>query len=314
MTAQEILNVLRAAVVADALGVPVEMKARGTFQLTGMTGHGSWDQPTGSWSDDSSMTLCLLTNINEQGSYADLMDKFERYMMTGAYTPTGTTFDVGRTCAHAVRQYAINHIEPLHCGDTAENANGNGALMRIAPLALVLKNEDNQDNRFAVIHNYTVVTHGHLRAIMGSFIYIELLRDLMMGMSLRQALSHVQEALITFVATHEKFASEAATYQRLFTPRFQQLPATAIRSTGYVVDTLEAAVWIALNHHDLATGILAAANLGSDSDTVATVAASLMAFERPQQSVPTDWWDQTLNHELLDHMMQPFAAKFGEEK
>ncbi|MCF7522716.1 ADP-ribosylglycohydrolase family protein [Levilactobacillus brevis] len=60
------------------------------------------------------------------------------------------------------------------------------------------------------------------------------------------------------MATHEKFASEAATYQRLFTPRFQQLPATAIRSTGYVVDTLEAAVWIALNHHDLATGILAA--------------------------------------------------------
>lgn len=310
MTREEILNVLRAAAVADALGVPVEGKPRDSYQLTEMVGQGTWHQPAGSWSDDTSLTLCLIQNLMAQGNYDDLLNRFEDYMMNGTMTPRGIVFDIGRTCAHAVRQHAVNQVSATHCGDAAESANGNGALMRLAPLAFVLQGQDNQDNRFALTSNYTTVTHGHPRAVVGSFIYLELLHELLAGHALITAIHQVEKTLQVFVATHEKYAAEVATYRAIFTADFAATPRERIASTGYVVDTLMAAVWVALNHDDLREGLLTAVNLGGDTDTVATVAASLIAFGQPNQPIPAEWWDQTLNHPLLDDVMKPFAVRY----
>jgi len=87
MQAAQLRQLIYAGIVGDAFGVPVEFKARGTYQVTQMTGHGTWDQPRGSWSDDSAMTLALIDNLTTGGSYADLFEKFQAYMMWGAYTP-----------------------------------------------------------------------------------------------------------------------------------------------------------------------------------------------------------------------------------
>lgn len=311
MKAAQILNVLRTAAVADALGVPAEMKVRGSYQLTGMTGNGTWSQPAGSWSDDTSMTLCLLQNILEQGSYDDLLDKFEHYMMFGDWTPRGVTFDVGRTCAHAVRQHAINHVSAQQCGDAAEHANGNGALMRIAPLAFVLANQSGVAERFATTKAYTTLTHGHPRAVVGSFIYLELLHELLAGKNLVDALAAVKITL-TGLNPDSAYALEVPAYQRLFTENFQSCQLAGIRTSGYVVDTLEAAVWVALNASDLRTGLLQAVNLGGDVDTIATVAAPLLAVSHSEQPVPADWWQVMLNRPLLDQVMVPFSQRYGD--
>lgn len=310
MKSAQILNVLRTAAVADALGVPAEMKARGSYHLTKMTGYGSWPQPAGSWSDDTSMTLCLLQNILEAGSDDDLMDKFEHYMMFGDWTPRGITFDVGRTCAHAVRQHAINHVPAQQCGDAAENANGNGALMRIAPLAFVLVNQPVAE-RFATAKAYTTLTHGHARSVVGSFVYLELLHELLAGQDLVAALATVKTTLTGLNPT-SAYAAEASAYQRLFTGNFQNCQLDDIRTSPYVVDTLEAAVWVALTATDLRSGLLQAVNLGGDVDTIATVAAPLLALSHPEQTVPAEWWQVMLNQPLLDRVMVPFAQKFGD--
>jgi len=311
MKKAEILNSLRVAAVADALGVPAEMKQRGQYQLLGMTGEGTWSQPMGSWSDDTSMTLCLIQNILERGSADDLLNKFERYMMFGEWTPRGVTFDVGRTCAHAVRQHAINHVPAVQCGDASEQANGNGALMRIAPLAFSLAKQP-VDERIRQSIAMTTITHGHPRAVVGSVIYLEILHELLQGHALPAALKTVQARVLAVFSAEPVLAQELAAYQRLLTSGFGQLPVSAIKTSGYVVDTLEAAVWVALNYQDLQTGLLAAVNLGGDVDTIATVAGSLMSVAHPDQPVPADWWQATLNHKLLNKLMVPFAAKFGE--
>ncbi|MCI1598598.1 MAG: ADP-ribosylglycohydrolase family protein [Levilactobacillus sp.] len=310
MKSAQILTVLRTAAVADALGVPAEMKARGSYQLTGMTGYGSWPQPAGSWSDDTSMTLCLLQNILEAGSDEDLLDKFEHYMMSGEWTPRGITFGVGRTCAHAVRQHAINHVPAQQCGDAAENANGNGALMRIAPLAFVLAKRPVAE-RFATTKAYTTVTHGHPRAVVGSFIYLELLHELLAGQDLMTALTTVK-ATLTGLNPATAFAAEVPAYQRLFTGNFQNCQLDDIHTSPYVVDTLEAAVWVALTAPDLRSGLLRAVNLGGDVDTIATVAAPLLAMSYSEQTVSAEWWQTMINRPLLDQVMVPFAQKFGD--
>lgn len=312
MIQQQILNFLRAAAVADAFGVPVEMRQRGTFQLTGMTGQGTWKQPRGSWSDDTSMTLCLLQNLVEGGSYDDLLNKFEAYMMYGDWTPRGVTFDVGRTCAHAVRNHAINRLPALECGDTAEFANGNGALMRIAPLAVVLQNETDFQRRVQITRNYTVLTHGHPRSVLGSLIFLEVLRELFLDQSVASALEIVHDRIVREIPDDAAVMAEFKAYQRLFLPDFGQLPVAEIKSSSYVVDTLEAALWVALNSDDLKTAILTAVNLGGDTDTIATVTASLIVAKNKLATIPDEWWSQTLNHALLDRVMIPFAEKFAD--
>lgn len=312
MNQQQILNFLRAAVVADALGVPVEMRQRGTFKITKMTGEGTWQQPRGSWSDDSSMTLCLLQNISEHGNYDDLLTKFEAYMMYGDWTPRGITFDVGRTCAHAVRNHAINHVRALSCGDSSEFANGNGALMRIAPLAIVLRNESACERRFQMAHDYTVLTHGHSRSVLGSFIFLEVLRELQHGRVLTEALAIVNQRVTHYIHDRSDYQKEFQAYRRLFLSDFGQLSSDEIESSGYVVATLEAAIWVALNQRDLKSALLTVVNLGGDTDTVATVVANLFMAGHPDATVPSEWWEQTLNHELLDRVMRPFAQKFAD--
>lgn len=310
MQRDEILKTLRAAAMADALGVPVEMQTRDTYRLSGMVGEGTWDQPAGSWSDDTSMTLCTIQNILDQGSYDDLLIKFEHYMRFGEWTPRGETFDIGRTCSHAVRQHAINHVAAVDCGDRAENANGNGALMRLAPLVWLLQDEP-QERRFQVTRDYTTITHGHPRAVVGSFVYLEICHELLGGNPLPEVLQIVEKTVSSQLAELPEYQAELAYYQELFRPKFSQTSRMEIKSSAYVVETLEAAVWLALRYSDLRLGLLAAVNLGGDTDTIATIAASLIMLGHPDQVLPEDWWSVTLDHKQLDRIMTPFAEKFA---
>lgn len=139
MWTDSIKNILYAGIVGDALGVPVEFKKRDTYYVDSMISGGTWEQVAGSWSDDTSFTLPLMENLTENGDYEALMQKFENYMFRNEYTPNKNAFGIGAACAKAVRNWSINHYPALECGDPSEYANGNGDLMRLAPLAIHLQ-------------------------------------------------------------------------------------------------------------------------------------------------------------------------------
>ena len=125
-------------VVADAVGVPFEFKKRDTFKADKMTGYGTYNQPPGTWSDDSSLTLATVASMGRKGKIdpADIMNNFFLWLDDGAYTPYGKVFDVGGSTRKAISRYA-NGVEPLNCGGKTRMDNGNGALMRILPLAFI---------------------------------------------------------------------------------------------------------------------------------------------------------------------------------
>ena len=125
--------------VADAVGVPAEFKSRSALKaqpVTDMMGYGTYNQPRGTWSDDSSMMLCLLYSITEMGrlKYHDIMDRFIAWYDKGEYTPWGVCFDCGMAVADALSRYRHGG-EPVLCGGTHIRSNGNGSLMRILPMA-----------------------------------------------------------------------------------------------------------------------------------------------------------------------------------
>lgn len=312
MQADQMRQFIYAGIVGDAMGVPVEFNERDTYRITTMTGHGTWDQPRGSWSDDTSMTLALMDNLTHDGTYADLFEKFQAYMMWGAYTPRDETFDIGKTCAHAIRNRFINQLAPTECGDPSEFANGNGALMRLAPLALVLVDESDLKTRLQVTRDYTAMTHRHPRTILGSYLYLEFLHAMLNGQPLRTALVKVPTLVKSALKNEPAVLAEWSHYELYLTPAITELSRSQIRSTGYVVDTFGAALWCCAKTQSVAEAILLAVNLGGDTDTVATITGTWAAARYPAQVVPKDWQAALLNQTRLADYIDPFILKFND--
>lgn len=152
--------------VGDALGVPYEFRPRGTFECTDMIGYGTHEQPAGTWSDDTSMTLATCDSIRELGRIdtEDMRDKFVSWIANDDYTIDGV-FDYGGTTARALRSGK---------GGSGERDNGNGSLMRIAPLAFA----DATDKE---IREVSAITHAHRTSTESCVKFIELLRSEMDG-------------------------------------------------------------------------------------------------------------------------------------
>lgn len=146
-----ILAVIYRLAVGDALGVPVEFEERDTYCLTDMIGFGTYHQPPGTWSDDTSLTLELMEHLDEKSDLNGLIDKFIAYR-DGCLTPFGNCFDIGIATNEAIERY-LSGISSEECGGQDERSNGNGALMRISPLVFLLLRNSNLIEQVEFIKN-----------------------------------------------------------------------------------------------------------------------------------------------------------------
>ena len=313
MQAYQIENILYAGVVGDALGVPVEFDKRDSYYIDSMT-TGTWEQPAGSWSDDTSFTLPLIENLMTNQNYDDLMQKFVNYMFHNEYTPNGVAFGIGNTCAKALRNWSVNHYPALESGDKSVEANGNGALMRLAPLAIDLVNEINLDRRLQLEREYTSLTHRHPRSIVASYIYLEIIHNLLNGRSLRATLDVLPNQLTKALEKRPSELKELPYFEAMFQPEFATTLRKDIKSTGYVVDTLLASTWSILNSTSIDGAVILAVNLGEDTDTIASITATLASCENLSDHISDKWKSQLQNKPLLDKFIKPFAKKEATEK
>ena len=311
----KIRNTLYGAIVGDALGVPVEFKDRDYLKknpVTDMTGYGTYKLPKGSWSDDSSMMLCLADSIGKLRGidYEDIMKRFWDWFKHSKYTPDHNTFDIGRTCHAAIYNFHQG-VEPLECGLKTERDNGNGSLMRIAPLPVYLFQlfgEDAMDKEesFEVIHNVSRLTHGHEISLIGCDIYCAVMIEIFKGTEKDELLQNALSKIGEYVRHNPHYASALSKYERITHKSFTELSEDKIKSSGYVVDTLEAALWCFLttnNYHDC---VLKAVNLGSDTDTVACVAGSIAGLYYGE--IPSDWIKAVRNKKLIDKVIEKFSC------
>ena len=133
---QKINSVIFGLAIGDALGVPVEFRDRDTYYISDMVGYETYNQPAGTWSDDTSLSLALIEHLCEGSNLNGLMDKFVDYRQ-GYLTPFGYCFAIGVSTNQAIERYLAG-VSPEKCGGSSERDNGNRALMRISPLALLL--------------------------------------------------------------------------------------------------------------------------------------------------------------------------------
>ncbi len=291
--------------VGDALGVPVEFCSREELAadlVVDMRGYGSYPVPAGAWSDDTSMSLCALDSLARgYVDWAEIMQNFTKWACDGAYTPTGEMFDIGRTCLDAIHKHISDPmLAPTACGVDGEYANGNGSLMRIHPFVLYAWFKQMPQSEWApMIEQASALTHAHKRSQLACKIYAYILMHLLaernMG-AVKTALKRAGE----YYRDHVEYRH----YERLFEADFERLEVNEIKSTGYVVDTLEAAVWCLLTTDNYRDCVLKAVNLGDDTDTVAAVAGGLAGVLYGYDSIPREWRETLIRREYIEEMCE----------
>ena len=249
--------------VGDALGVPYEFCERGTFECTGMADGGTHGQPAGTWSDDTSMALCICSSIKRLAyiDVADIAGRFRRWLEQGDFACDGRAFDVGVTCKRA-----ISTGVPAKSYDYC----GNGSLMRTAPLAM-LDHIEPYD-----IREVSAITHAHPVAEWSCVALCDMLRTIRnVGTPAKGDLWH----RYGYIASR---------------------PVEAIKSDGYCEHTLEAALWCFLNTSSYADCVLAAVNLGDDTDTTAAVAGAIAGVYYGFGAIPPKWVGQLRGKAVID--------------
>lgn len=291
--------VIYGLVVGDALGVPVEFEKRDTYSIIDMVGYGTYNQPPGKWSDDTSLTLALMEHLGEKSDLSILIDKFVSYR-DGYLTPFGYCFDIGIATNEAIERY-LSGISPEVCGGKDERSNGNGALMRISPLVFLLLKNFNLINQVKVIKKYTTVTHGHPRSIVASIIYFFLLKDMLFNDSLPEVLDSVQIKLEEIFSQNSEYWEEYENYfKEIFDEEFYHKSREEIKSTGYVVDTLKACLWCVGTTNSFKDAVLKAVNLGEDTDTIGAITGTLAGAKYSFESIPKEWIEKLVNKALIE--------------
>ena len=295
--------------VGDAMGVPTEFCIREYLlknPVKEMIESDKTGQPAGSWSDDTSMEIATIDSFiqNKEFNYDDIMHKWEEWINEAKYTANNDTFDVGRTCLRAIRNHSLG-TEPLKCGIDGEQSNGNGSLMRILPVALYSYYRKLDVNEIIKLTNeMSSLTHKHDISKLGCYIYVRYIMFLLDGKNKNEA----YELIKTLdYSTYDEYA--ISKYERILKNDISSYTIDNILSTGYVVDTLECALWILLNANSYKETIIATTNIGNDTDTIGAIAESMAGIIYGYDSIPTSWIDKLMRKDYLIGLASDFEKE-----
>lgn len=274
--------------VGDAVGAAVEFMPPGTFApLTDMIGGGPFDLMPGEWTDDTSMALCLGESLVERNGLdpADQLGRYLRWYREGYRSSTGQCFDIGNTVRKALERFAAEGC--AQCGSTDPHEAGNGSLMRLAPVPLYYARDPLAAIERAAESSRT--THGAAEAVDGCRYFAGLIIGALNGTAKDELLGDRYSPVAGCWDAHPL----APGIDEVARGSFRRRRPPEIQGTGYVVRSLEAALWAFHTTDSFAEGCLAAANLGNDADTTAAIYGQLAGAYYGMDAIPAAW------HEII---------------
>lgn len=294
--------------VGDIVGVPVEFSTREERKrdpVREMRAYGTYHQPFGTWSDDTSLTLCLVDAMNKGYSIDKVAQNLVDFYEKAYFTPHGEVFDVGNSTKGAIERISAGK-DPIECGGMLDTDNGNGSLMRILPIAFY-GSELEDKVLIKIVEDISSLTHGHKRSKFACIFYVEFAIRIFAGDEKIEAL----EKTIYFIKKNclDFYRDEIKNYNRIMEKRIVVLTEDEIRSTGYVVDSLEAALWSFFHAEGYRETILKAVNLGGDTDTIAAIAGGIAGIYYGVMDIPENWIQSVVRKEELQRMFEKFMDK-----
>ena len=294
-------------IYGDAFGLPVEFLERDSFSIKTLEGYGSWPVPAGTWSDDSAMMFVTMDHLIRNTSLDDLKRAFCDWKYRGFWTYNyEPSFDVGFTISEVLERW--EHISLNELAKSDELSNGNGALMRILPIAFYTYNMQ-EEKAIETMQDYASLTHGHIRSTLCSIHYCKVVHALLNGKEFLEAVQFANNAVEPMLT---KYEDEKIIFERLFHAHL--LTRNEIKSTGYVVDTLEAVYWCLSNSESYYDAIHKAVHLGKDTDTIAALTGGLAGLIYDELNIPDDWPSQIPRREQIEDLITSFNLLLDEKR
>ena len=279
----------------DAVGTTVEFKRRGSFApITDMVGGGPFNLVAGQWTDDTSMALCLAESLLAQKGFdaKDQMDIYLRWYNDGYMSSKGYCFDIGLTISGALKNYSL-HQNP-YAGSTHPRTAGNGSIMRLAPIPLYYLLSLEQTIHFAGESSRT--THGSEEAVESAKLFAVLIRMALLG-------HDKQEILFK-----NEYYSNTATVNALAQGDYLVKEEKHIKGSGYVIESLEAALWCFARTDSFEQAVLKAVNLGDDADTTAAIVGQIAGAYYGVSAIPSSWLKKLYNVEFIRGLAVSFFS------
>lgn len=288
--------------IGDTLGMPLEFKQRGTFKpLEVLTEGGPFNLPLGYWTDDTSMALCLADSILEKQGYDsyDVMNRYADWQTNGYRSSTGVCFDIGNQVSSAIAQYK-SQPEVAITDQRTESA-GNGCIMRLAPVVVAsLAANNTLEHTMQIAAISARETHFSTLAEEATALFAKLLVNAVQATSKDQVLQ--LDTKVPFNAQLLAVVHQAS-----------QKTVDELKPTGYVLDTLEVAIWAFMTTDNFKDGALGAINLGGDSDTIGAVYGQLAGAYYGLSGIPQQWLEQLYDYNEIVRVAEQLSLlkKFG---
>ncbi len=295
----------------DALGTALEFKRPGTFQpIHDMIGGGPFGLKPGQWTDDTSMALCLAASLIERGGFdaKDQMNRYLRWYRDGYLSSTGDCFDIGNTVASALSRF--RNTEEPYSGTTDEMSAGNGSLMRLAPVPMYFAGDAAEAIDRSADSSRT--THGAKEAVDSCRYFAGLLVGALKGVG-KETLLAPHYCPVEGLWERSPLAERIAC---IGGGSFKDRNPPAIKGTGYVVQSMEAALWALHKSQDFREGALLAVNLGDDADTTGAIYGQIAGAHYGAEAIPAEWRERltmatkivSVADSLYDHARQSLPA------
>ncbi|MEY8758201.1 ADP-ribosylglycohydrolase family protein [Chryseobacterium tongliaoense] len=297
--------------IGDALGVPVEFKKREDLKKSPVNGYleyMSWNQPKGTWSDDSSLTLCLADELTKGYNLEKIGQSFVKWNKYGHWTAHGRLFDIGGTTRHSIARL-IKGESARFSGNILEEDNGNGSLMRILPLAFYLKEEEDIEKIYKTVKEVSAITHGHFRSVFACFIYVVFAIQLIKGKDKKESYKLMQTSVSRYAEDNGFNPKEVELFQRILTHDISTYQEDEIKSSGYVLHSLEASLWCFLNSESYSESVLKAVNLGEDTDTTGAITGGIAGIYYGFENIPEEWISELVRKEDIKNLCDKLEKK-----
>ncbi|HHW81628.1 MAG TPA: ADP-ribosylglycohydrolase family protein [Bacteroidales bacterium] len=297
MKSNKVVDALLGVAIGDAVGVPYEFTSREEMQAnpaTDMIGHGTYNQPKGTWSDDSSLTLCLAESLVGGYNLKDMSERFIKWMDEAYWTAHNQVFDIGITTSIAISRLRElidegNLDELKRQKDYGnERDNGNGSLMRIIPLLFHIKGKPIKE-QFNIVWEVSALTHRHIRAAMSCMIYLNLAEKLLEGIDKLDAYKEMRVEIAELWDAIDLSEKERKHFDKVIQNDIRDTSIDDLKTGGYVIEVLESSIWFFLNKNSYKDTILSIINLGHDTDTSAAIAGGLAGLYYGRKGMPEKW-------------------------
>ncbi len=298
--------------VGDALGAAVEFLPRDVVLRAPVTGYrrgGHPIPPGGGWTDDTSMALALADSIARAGW--DLNDQMRRYLAwrdEGAYSVIDRCFDIGVTTNYALQRFKSTG-DARTAGDPDEYASGNGSIMRLAPV--VIHFADLFPDAIAALAERaaesSLTTHPSQQCL-SACAYLALVLAALLHGVLREEVLAPDWPLLAELHTAAPLHGNVLAVAR---GSFREKSPPEIQGSGYVVRSLEAALWAFHDAADFREAVLRAVNLGDDADTTGAVCGQLAGAYWGESGIPPEWLEELVRREMIERAMEGLGCGKG---